>query len=562
MSFLVLVFLAFSCLSLQQLPVDGANTKDYYFVVKETTLSIFCANRTVLTVNGSFPGPQIRATRGQKVRVKVQNDGDYGVTIHWHGIKQPRNPWVDGPENITQCPISPKNNFTYEIILSDEIGTLWWHAHSDWSRATVHGAFIILPHANETDSPLLRKKFPEKTLVFASWYNSDLKAISDLINLNGTAPGSSDGYTINGFPGDQFNCSGVAEKTYNITVQRGKTYLLRIVNAAMHEAQYFGIANHTLTVVARDGALVSQFSSDYVLLFPGQTMDVELKADQNQSAYYMAFHYFDDSKVPINENYTTGFVVYSDPIVEIVNKTLPTLPDTTNATIAINFTKQLRSLYNKTETQVPQGNVTRIYLTVRVDSLPCNDSSVCTSTTKSAASLNRLSFASPSNTSILQAYNGKVSGVYTTDYPRYPPSNYANTTDTATQGTKVIELEYGEAVEIVYQAVDFGPAGSHPMHIHGYSFYQVGIGNGTFDNSTDPATYNLNDPPELNTPSVFGSGWIALRFFANNPGVWFMHCHFESHVSWGMSTTFIVKNGPTNDTTMMGPPAGGMPSCG
>lgn len=64
-------------------------------------------------------------------------------------MKQPRNPWSDGPENITQCPIQAGTNFTQEIILSDEEGTLWWHAHSDWSRATVHGAFVILPpHVN------------------------------------------------------------------------------------------------------------------------------------------------------------------------------------------------------------------------------------------------------------------------------------------------------------------------------------------------------------------------------------------------------------------------------
>ena len=40
----------------------------------------------------------------------------------------------------------------YEVIFSDEVGTLWWHAHSDWSRATVHGAIVI--------SPLIRGTYP------------------------------------------------------------------------------------------------------------------------------------------------------------------------------------------------------------------------------------------------------------------------------------------------------------------------------------------------------------------------------------------------------------------
>lgn len=564
-SFSILIFLAFSFLN-SILPVTAfkpGSYVDYNFVVKEATFPKFCANRTVLAVNGIFPGPEIRVHRGQNVRVKVQNSASYGITIHWHGIRQFRNPWSDGPENITQCKIAASKSFTYEVIITDEMGTIWWHAHSDWSRATVHGAFIVLPSPFEYKSPY-PSNIPDHTLIFASWYNADLKGISDLISLNGTPPGAPDGYILNGYPGDQFNCSGVPEKTFNLTVQRGKTYLLHIVNAAMHEAQYFRVANHSLTVVARDGSLVSRFSTDYILLFPGQTMDVLLKADQNQKAYYMAFHYFDDSSADINKNYTTGFLVYSNPIVKVVNATLPTLPATDNATIAIDFTSKLKSLYKKTAKQVPRGKVTRINMVVRTDTSACTDTTVCASTTKQSASINRVSFATPKSTSALQAYYKNTAGVYNTTFPRYPPANYANTTDLATQGTEVIEVEYGTPVEIVFQAVNVGPGGAHPMHLHGYSFYQVGMGNGTFDNTTDPATYNLSDPPEVNTVAVFGGGWTAIRFFATNPGVWFMHCHFESHASWGMATVIIVKNGARSNVydAILGPPAGGLPSCG
>ena len=60
-------------------------------------------------------------------------------------MKQPRNPWSDGPEYITQCPIRPGNRFRQKIIFSDEEGTLWWHAHNDFLRSTVHGAIIVYP---------------------------------------------------------------------------------------------------------------------------------------------------------------------------------------------------------------------------------------------------------------------------------------------------------------------------------------------------------------------------------------------------------------------------------
>jgi len=65
-------------------------------------------------------------------------------------VDQPRNPWSDGPEFITQCPIQPGDNFTYKIILSWEEGTLWWHAHSDFDRNTVHGAIVIRPRRGTT----------------------------------------------------------------------------------------------------------------------------------------------------------------------------------------------------------------------------------------------------------------------------------------------------------------------------------------------------------------------------------------------------------------------------
>ena len=51
---------------------------------------------------------------------------------------------------MTQCPILPGTNFTYQVQLSTEEGTLWWHAHSDWTRASVHGAIVVLPALGTT----------------------------------------------------------------------------------------------------------------------------------------------------------------------------------------------------------------------------------------------------------------------------------------------------------------------------------------------------------------------------------------------------------------------------
>ncbi|RVX01140.1 Laccase-14 [Vitis vinifera] len=127
-------------------------------------------------------------------------------------------------------------------------------------------------------------------------------------------------------------------------------------------------------------------------------------------------------------------------------------------------------------------------------------------------------------------------------------------------GTEVRVLEYNSTVEIVFQGTNLVGGTTHPMHLHGHSFYVVGWGFGNFDENRDPLRYNLVDPPHQNTIYVPRNGWATIRFEASNPGVWFMHCHTERHLSWGMETAFIVKNGKHLEAQMLPPPSD-MPPC-
>jgi iron transport multicopper oxidase len=38
---------------------------------------------------------------------------------------------------------------------------------------------------------------------------------------------------------------------------------------------------------------------------------------------------------------------------------------------------------------------------------------------------------------------------------------------------------------------------------------------------------------------VPANGYVVLRFKADNPGVWFFHCHIDLHLIGGMATTII-----------------------
>ncbi|KAK9023697.1 hypothetical protein V6N11_003903 [Hibiscus sabdariffa] len=556
-------FVFVGVLFLSTLLLCSADDHHYEFFVRERNFTKLCNTTTLLVVNDSYPGPEIRVHRGDTVFVNVHNQGNYGFTVHWHGVKQPRNPWSDGPEFITQCPIQPGTNFTYEVVLSDEIGTLWWHAHSDWTRGSVQGAFVILPAENET------YPFPtpdaDQTIMLQSWYNGDYKQIIDQALATGIPPRQPDAYAINGNLGDTTGCPN--DTMFRMQVDYEKTYHLRIINSAMNEEKFFAIMNHTLTVVGQDASYVERFTTDYILISPGQTMDVLVAANQNAGQYYMATRPFSDSAATPVDLITTGVFEYTNSAGGL-NASLITLPARNDTNATSSFLSRIR---NTNVTQNPPLNVPansdinrRVYIAIATNNLPCNTSQ-CLVQSRIVASLNNVSFVFP-RIDILQAYYNRSTGVYTEDFPLNPPVFYdftGNLTDLnpgAGTGTRAVMLNYGDAVEIVLQATQLGAGGSHPIHLHGFSFYRVGTGVGNFNNQTDPSTYNLVDPPLINTVHVPGRGWVALRFFADNPGVWFMHCHFERHSSWGMDTVFIVRNGTTTETSIRPPPSG-MPSC-
>ena len=118
-----------------------------------------------------------------------------------------------------------------------------------------------------------------------------------------------------------------------------------------------------------------------------------------------------------------------------------------------------------------------------------------------------------------------MSSFYTEDFPDFPPAFYdfigddLGDNNAPLRGTRVKVLEYGEEVEIVFQSANvLNASEDHPMHRQGHSFYVVGAGGGIFDFEEDPKTYNLVDPPYVNTATLPKDGWLAVRFKALNPG--------------------------------------------
>ncbi|XP_021288985.1 laccase-7-like [Herrania umbratica] len=542
---------------------------EHTFYVQNLTVDRLCNRRVINAVNGSLPGPTVRVREGDTLVVHVFNKSPYNMTIHWHGVFQILSAWADGPSMVTQCPILPGSKYTYKFKISKQEGTLWWHAHVSWLRATVHGALIIRPRAGS--SYPFPKPYKEVPILLGEWWNANVVDVENQALATGAAPNISDAYTINGWPGDLYPCS--QNQMYKLKVEQGKTYLLRIINAALNNQLFYKIANHKMTVVAIDASYTKPYVTDVVVAAPGQTLDVLLTADQPVGSYYMAARaYASAAGVPFDNTTTRGVVVY-DGAPSSATPLMPALPAFNDTPTAHKFYSNITSLIGGPHwVPVPRTVDYKMFVTIGLGLEVCPANTTCQGPingTKLSASMNNESFVLPTSLSMLQAFFFNVGGVYTTDFPAKPPIQFDYTNSSvnnnlpllfAPKGTKVTKLKFNSTVEIILQNTAILGIENHPMHIHGFDFHVLAQGFGNYNPAEDRKKLNFFNPQMRNTIGVPVGGWAVIRFRANNPGVWLMHCHLDAHLPLGLATAFVVENGPTPDTTLPPPPAD-LPQC-
>ncbi|KAF9680015.1 hypothetical protein SADUNF_Sadunf06G0076200 [Salix dunnii] len=553
-------FVRFMLLAVCLLPaLVECRTRHYKFNVVMKNTTRLCSSKSIVTVNGRSPGPTLYAREDDTVLVKVVNHVKYNVSIHWHGIRQLRTGWADGPAYITQCPIQPGQSYVYNFTITGQRGTLLWHAHILWLRATVHGAIVVLPRRG------IPYPFPaphkEVVVVLAEWWKSDTEAVINEALKSGLAPNVSDAHTINGHPGAVSTCS--SQGGFTLPVQSGKTYMLRLINAALNEELFFKIAGHKLTVVEVDAIYVKPFKTDTVLIAPGQTTNVLVTTQKNPGKYLIAASPFMDAPIAVDNMTATATLHYSGALAN--SPTTLANPPPKNATAVANqFTNSLRSLNSKKfPARVPLTVDHNLFFTVGLGVNPC-PSCKAGNGSRVVASINNVTFVMPT-TALLQAHFFNTSGVFTTDFPAKPPHvfNYTGTPPTNLQtisGTKVYRLSYNATVQLVMQDTGIISPENHPIHLHGFNFFAVGRGVGNYNPKTDPKKFNLVDPVERNTIGVPSGGWVVIRFRADNPGVWFMHCHLEVHTTWGLKMAFLVDNGKGPKESLLPPPRD-LPKC-
>jgi FtsP/CotA-like multicopper oxidase with cupredoxin domain len=95
------------------------------------------------TYNGRVPGPTLRATEGDRLRIVFRNQGSHPHTVHFHGIHAARMDGVPGAGEII-----PGGEFIYEFDALP-FGCHLYHCHALPLKRHIHkgmyGAFIIDP---------------------------------------------------------------------------------------------------------------------------------------------------------------------------------------------------------------------------------------------------------------------------------------------------------------------------------------------------------------------------------------------------------------------------------
>jgi len=198
--------------------------------------------RAAFAYNGQVPGPTIRVTEGDRVRVVLKNTLPESTSIHFHGLVTPNS--MDGVPFITQQPVRPAQTFTYEFE-AKPAGTHMYHSHNGADQITkgLLGAFIVMARGGEP------------------------KVDADIVMVINDGP---IGYTLNGksFPATQ-----------PIVATRGQRIRIRYMNegSIIHPMHLHGLVQK---VVAKDGRMLAvPYLADTVNVAPGERYDVIVEAN-------------------------------------------------------------------------------------------------------------------------------------------------------------------------------------------------------------------------------------------------------------------------------------------
>jgi FtsP/CotA-like multicopper oxidase with cupredoxin domain len=154
---------------------NGTSLREFTLIAsdqqtKEVSPGIFY---NVWTFNGTIPGPTIRATEGDLVRVTLINNGTKFHSIHFHGIHKSE---MDGVFEG----IAPGGKFTYEFT-AKPFGVFPYHCHmqplEEHITHGLYGVFIIDPKKPRADA--------DEMVMVMNGYDTDFDTENNFYTVNG-----------------------------------------------------------------------------------------------------------------------------------------------------------------------------------------------------------------------------------------------------------------------------------------------------------------------------------------------------------------------------------------
>ncbi|ORY55894.1 multicopper oxidase [Pseudomassariella vexata] len=546
--------------------------------------------RKVFKINGQFPGPTLELNEGDHVVVHVKNLTPYSTTVHYHGIEMLGTPEYDGVPGITQKRIPPSCSFTYKWKATQH-GSFFYHAHSDSQiNDGLYGPIIIHP-ASTTPVPyqlitnssksLAAIKLAETKripLLLSDWRHITSDYEWELSQKSGVETPCFDSMLVNGkgkviclsteeqavlitanqqmllgfVPGSNLTDKSClpapviatraapgapapnfdiipANFFYGCTETQSSSDVIKITQETIADETWamFDLIGSlalqnvqvsfdelTMYVIEADGNYIEPQAVHSLLITNGQRYTVVLKLE-NPRRYTFRVSGISDPQILF------GTAVLDFKIKGTNQSTIPTVPyinevgvNTTGAVVPFDFAGTKSFLPQP----IPQAPDATFKMTMRVDGQV-----------------------------IYWAFNETILPLNYDDVR--PPLLFAPQPDRQDNHTITIHKN-NTWVDYIMMVPGVQPA--HPVHVHGRHFYVLGSGEGNFTWDTVeeaaaavPESFNLVNPPlrdTIATPFAGPSGsWLAIRRPSDNPGVWLMHCHIQSHIQGGMS--MIIQDG-------------------
>ncbi|KAH8702106.1 conidial pigment biosynthesis oxidase Arb2 [Talaromyces proteolyticus] len=537
--------------------------------------------REMIFVNGQFPGPPIIVDEGDDVTVTVNNRLPFNTTVHFHGIEQKNTAWADGVPGLNQWAIQPNFSYTYQWH-ANQYGTYWYHSHDMATlQDGLYGPVRIRPsRSRENPFSTITNDTNEIEAMKAAEQHAELIMVSDwsqYTSFDYMEAMKKTGYDI--FCSDSILIQGKgslycpSQEELNSLIIDSVKMALNITSVTDKGCLPFvtgsqGLWKHNpeqLPPGLNDGCVPSNglkavFEVDPAygwasLNFVGGASEKALVVSIDEHPMWV---YEVDGRY-IEPQYAHTLEMYNGERYAVLIK-LDKEPAQYNITIANDGGNQIIAAYATLQYVGGEETARQSNPYINYGGQPTSSDVI------------------PLNVSTLPPFPPVYPAKYADDFYLLNLSRINSSWEWSLDGTKFLPADLDSMepvyfnpsspelanalkittrnntwVDIVFQIHIDDPTVTplqppHPIHKHSNKMFLIGSGQGVFNWTSieegikaSPESFFLDRPLYRDTfvTSPRGIAWIAIRYFVENPGPFFLHCHMETHLWSGMGMVLM-----------------------